>query len=306
MQYDGEWRVPSWAIVVFVVLAFGGAWLVASPMWTSGQGLRYPLAGLLLPAMMFTPLVSAGIVLLLLARRGPRPVLTFLGVWPLRPARRTVWTTVLAYVGGLLVPFAALAVAVAFGWVTLDLRHFGAFRDALRAGGAGDLPIPVATLALLQLAQLPIGGLFNALVTVGEEIGWRGFLVPALARFGTWPALVVSGAVWGLWHAPIILLGYDFGRTDWAGVAFMVVGCVFLGVVLGWTRTWSGSVWPAVFAHAGVNAAAGVGAVVGVSGTTVSTVLVNPLGVPGWIVLTVVVIVLVASRSLGKRYPLGV
>ncbi|TCK64146.1 type II CAAX endopeptidase family protein [Curtobacterium sp. PhB136] len=293
--------VPTWAIVAFVLIALAGAWAVALPLWLSGRGLGTPFATLFIVGMMFTPLVSAALVLFLLGHRRPRPVLRFLGVWPLRPVGRTIWTTVAAYLGGLLLPVAALVVAALAGWFPVDLVGFGGFHDVLQAQGLRSLPMPIGVLVTLQLAQLPFVACFNAFVTIGEEIGWRGFLVPALARFGTWPALVGSGVVWGLWHAPIILLGYNFGRTDWLGVLFMVIACVLLGIVLGWLRLRTGSVWPAVFAHAGVNGAAGVGAVVAASGVDVSSVLRSPLGVAGWIVLAVVVLVLVLTGAIRRR-----
>lgn len=297
--------VPVWAVVLFLVLALGGAWLTTLPLWLSGRGLSTPFATLFMVGMMFTPLVSAVLVLLVLGRRRPRPVLRFLGVWPLRPARRTVWTTVAAYLGGVLLPVAALVVAALLGWFPLDLQGFSGFRDALLAQGLSALPVPIGVLVTIQLVAVPFVSLVNVFVTIGEELGWRGFLVPALQRFGTWPALVVSGAVWGLWHTPIILLGYNFGRFDGLGVLYMVVACVLLGILLGWLRLRTGSVWPAVFAHAGVNGAAGVGAVLAASGVGVSTVLHSPLGYSGWIVMAVVIAVLVLTGAIRRRGQLG-
>ncbi|WP_413601429.1 CPBP family intramembrane glutamic endopeptidase [Curtobacterium sp. Curtsp57] len=293
--------VPGWATALFVVLALGGAWAVTLPLWLSGRGLGTPFATLFIVGMMFTPLLSAVVVLALLGRRRPRPVLRFLGVWPLRPVRRTIWVTVFAYLGGVLFPVAALVVAVLAGWFPIDLAGFSGYRDVLAAAGLRELPMPIGLLVALQLAQVPFVSVFNAFATVGEEIGWRGFLVPALERYGTWFALVGSGVVWGVWHAPIILLGYNFGRTDWLGVVFMVVACVLLGMVLGWLRLRTGSVWPAVFAHAGVNGAAGVGAVLVASGVDVSDVARSPLGYGGWIVLALVVIVLVVTGAIRRR-----
>ncbi|WP_144763325.1 CPBP family intramembrane glutamic endopeptidase [Curtobacterium sp. 9128] len=310
MMHQGESRpepsatehpVPSWAVGLFVVLAFGGAWAVALPMWLSGRGLGTPFATVVIIGMMFTPFASAVIVLTLLGRRRPRPVLRFLGVWPLRPVRRTVWTTVAAYLGGVLFPVAAVAVAVLAGWFPVDFVHFSGFHDVLVASGLRELPMPIGVLVALQLAQIPFLSAFNAFVTIGEEIGWRGFLVPALQRYGTGVALLGSGVVWGVWHAPIILLGYDFGRTDWLGVVFMVVACVLLGVVLGWLRIRTGSVWPAVFAHAGVNGAVGVGAVLVTSGVDVVDVARSPLGFGGWIVLALVIAVLAGTGAFRRR-----
>lgn len=64
-----------------------------------------------------------------------------------------------------------------------------------------------------------------------------------------------SGVVWGAVARPVILLGYNYGRTDVLGLAAMVVFCVLVGIVIGWTRLRSASVWPAVLAHGSINAA---------------------------------------------------
>src|SRR5690606_9346970 len=106
--------------------------------------------------------------------------------------------------------------------------------EALAAGpaGAAELP-PPGLLVLVQLIAMPFAAVtVNALAAFGEELGWRGFLMPALRQHGTWPALLISGALWGLWHAPIILLGYNFGRTDITGVLLMIAGCIAWGVLL--------------------------------------------------------------------------
>src|SRR5690606_15530517 len=118
---------------------------------------------------------------------------------------------------------------------------------------------PAGVLIAAQLVAIPFAAAtINALAAFGEEIGWRGFLVPALRRYGTWPALLISGAIWGLWHAPVILLGYNFGRPDITGVLLMTGGCLAWGVLLGWLRLRSASLWPAVFAHGAMNATAGL------------------------------------------------
>ena len=123
--------------------------------------------------------------------------------------------------------------------------------------------------------------------------------MPALRPLGTWPTLLLSGAIWGLWHSPIILLGYNFGRTDITGVLFMVGGCVAWGILLGWLRLRSASLWPAVIAHGSLNAAAGL--IVLFAATQPDMALAGPLGVAAWIVIAVVVLVLVLTGQFRKQ-----
>ncbi len=298
--------VPRGSVAVFVVVSFGLAWLVCLPLWTMDPKTpAFPtLFSLLASATMFTPGIAVLVVRLMGApgrrrerRRGVTPeerggFLRFLGIWPLRPAKRVVWFTVAALFLPILLTFATVGVAAACGWLRLDLVGFSAYADAIRASLPAQSPIealpPIAVLVAIQLISMPFGAMFNALLAFGEEVGWRGWLLPALRPIGTWPALLGSGVIWGLWHSPLILLGYNFGRTDWTGVAFMVLGCVAWGMFFGWLRLRSGSVWPAVVGHGALNAAAGTFMLLAASGAPLDPALVSPLGAAGWIVLGVV------------------
>ncbi|MBK0417841.1 CPBP family intramembrane metalloprotease [Leucobacter sp. CSA1] len=160
---------------------------------------------------------------------------------------------------------------------------------------------PLGLLVALQIAAIPLNALVGSIAAFGEEIGWRGWLLPALRPLGAWPALLLSGAIWGLWHTPVILLGYNFNRTDWSGVALMTVGAVVWGVLFGWVRLRSGSVWPAVLGHAALNASAGLLIWLPAAGEPMEMALVNPLGVSGWIVVAAVVLILLLTRQFGPE-----
>ena len=238
------------------------AWLAVTPLWLGG-GLTDGLAPLLLVVMMFTPATAALIVVLVIAR-GAAP-LKRLGIRPFRPARRTILLSVLGLVGSiLLVALGAAASAVARPGTARPrelLRIRRAAREPLGADGSRRSGPPADRPARAPAARRRCrsGGSSTGYSRFGEELGWRGYLLPALIdRVGTWPALILSGAIWGLWHSPVILLGYNFGRTDIVGVLLMVVACVLLGILFGWLRLASGNIWPAVFAHGGLNAAGGL------------------------------------------------
>ena len=295
-------RIPLSAIIAYVVLACGLTWLVALPLWL-GDGLAHPLAGVLIPVMMFTPALAVVLVILVLrpVTKGER--LRFLGIWPLRPAKRVIWLSVLGLFGPLVVIALSVVVAAAFGWVQLDLVGFSGFRETLEASLPDGVPVPPTGVVIAsQLIAIPFAAAtINAVMAFGEELGWRGFLVPALRQYGTWPALLMSGVVWGAWHAPVILLGYNFGRTDLTGVLIMVGGCVAWGILLGWLRLRSASVWPAVFAHGAINAAGGTLLLLTAAGADVDLALAGPLGVAGWIACAIVIAVLVATGQLRNQ-----
>ncbi len=102
----------------------------------------------------------------------------------------------------------------------------------------------------------------NMIFTFGEEFGWRGYLLPHLAPLGGIPAAIITGVVWGLWHAPLIVQdGYNYPGHPWLGVVMMVVFTVALSMIFSWLRFRSGSVWPSTLAHAAFNAQAGFGTI---------------------------------------------
>jgi membrane protease YdiL (CAAX protease family) len=104
----------------------------------------------------------------------------------------------------------------------------------------------------------------NLVPCLGEEWGWRGYLLPKVAqRMGFFPAVLLTGLIWGLWHAPIIVAGHNYGMQypgyPWAGIAAMCAFCIVVGVLLSYITLKARSCWPAVLAHGAINGTASVG-----------------------------------------------
>ncbi len=109
-----------------------------------------------------------------------------------------------------------------------------------------------AALGLIATAGL----LDKCLRALGEEIGWRGLLVPELLKVTSFRATaLISGVIWALWHFPLIIFA-DY-RAAGTPVAFQL-GCFALMVVsssflYAWIRMRSQSVWPPMLLHASHN-----------------------------------------------------
>lgn len=296
-------RVPWAALVTFVAVSFGLAWLVSMPLWLTSDDSQAPaLLNRILPVvMMFTPLIATVVVVFVM--KVPRHEWArFLGLWPLRPAKRVVWFAVVMTVAPLVLVLACIAISALFGWIHLDLVHFSAFQETLDAPLEASMLWPVV---LIQVAIVPLASIFNALPAFAEEAGWRGWLLPALRPLGTWPALLLSGAIWGLWHTPIVLLGQNFDEPNIWGVLLMTGGGMAWGVLFGWLRLRTGSIWPAVIGHGSLNASGGLIFLIGTAGDPAELALVNPLGVSGWIVIVSVVIVLALTGQFKREPQLG-
>ena len=123
---------------------------------------------------------------------------------------------------------------------------------------AGDLHMAQSPRFLIVIAYFVSGsfGMFaSGIGTAGEELGWRGFLVPELAKVTSFTRLsVISGAIWPAWHIPV-LVGADYrgaGPVRYSIVCFvlLVLGASFL---FAWMRLKSGRVWTGMLLHANHN-----------------------------------------------------
>ena len=112
---------------------------------------------------------------------------------------------------------------------------------------------------VLGLSAVVLGPLVNAIVSLSEELGWRGCLWYVFAGTGFWTASFMIGLIWGVWHMPIIWLGHNYPSAPVAGSIAFVGLCVLLSPFYSWIRARSGSVWGASLAHGTFNAVAGYG-----------------------------------------------
>ncbi|BBG02696.1 MULTISPECIES: CPBP family intramembrane glutamic endopeptidase [Pseudonocardia] len=282
------------SIAVFLVLAFGLAWLVTLPLWL-GDGLTDPAFLPLATVMMTTPAIAALVVLFVVER--PAHKWQSLGLWPLRPLRRLCGYIATGIAVSMALVLVALPIGALLGVYPADFTHFSTFRQALESQLGPDLvPASVGPLITAQLALVPVAALIGVLPALGEEIGWRGWLLPKLMPLGAVPAILVSGVIWGTWHAPVVLLGYNYSDAPgWLGVASMVGMCTVVGAVFGWLRLRSGSVWPAALAHSAFNATGASFLLFAQAGVPIDTTRATILGWSGWIVPLALVALLVAT-----------
>ncbi|MBN4065834.1 CPBP family intramembrane metalloprotease [Candidatus Amoebophilus asiaticus] len=121
----------------------------------------------------------------------------------------------------------------------------------------GKLPYYASSIPLYIAYIMIVPTIITSIMVIGEEIGWRGYLLPALeARLGRKIALPLHGAIWGLWHVPIVLLfGLgDFGGNYVFGITWYILFCTVLGYLSGWLYHLSGkTVYAAALFHGAYN-----------------------------------------------------
>ncbi len=285
-------------VVLYIILAFGLSWTT----WLVLRAIGVPFVTRTALGM-FGPAVAA-ILVRLIRREGFADA----GLRLVGRGRQGAWRM---YIAAYLVPPALIAASIGFvlltgvqHWAYSENLHASARAIAAALAKQGQ-PLPAGFTAD-QLAQLNVtvsivlaftlGILINMIFTFGEEFGWRGYLLPRLAPLGGVKAAIITGVIWGLWHAPVIVLdGYNYPGHPWLGVAMMVLFTVTLSMIFAWLRFRSGSVWPPVMAHAAFNAQAGFGALLL---SRADSLLSAPIGLLGLIPMLAFAIWLAATGRL--------
>ncbi len=192
---------------------------------------------------MLTPLVAVVLMLFVVTRDGyTREGLKSLG---LHRIGLRAWPV------AILVPLAVLGVAYGVVWAT-GLANF-TVPEALAEQGAGVgvplwLWVPIATIVGPMLT-------LGLVLSLGEELGWRGYLLPRLEALGAWAAVLLTGLLHALFHLPIIFLTtlYHPSANKLILVPLFVLSVTLVGAFLGYLRLSTGSVWPAVLGHSAHN-----------------------------------------------------
>ncbi len=113
-------------------------------------------------------------------------------------------------------------------------------------------------VGLAFVGALIAGFTINGVFAYGEEYGWRGWLADELRPLGAFWANVLTGVLWGLWHTPLILLGFNYGDYGRLGPAFMVALCIPFSFLLWRAREVTGSLLAPAVLHGAFNGFAGV------------------------------------------------
>jgi uncharacterized protein len=168
--------------------------------------------------------------------------------WNWRPTRYEIWAYVIPI-------FYALPVYV-ITWIAVSgSLDFSKFANPLGASfGFPNSPRAAALLLAIPL-YATLGVVGSTARALGEEIGWRGFLLPRLVgQFGFTLGCLVSGCIWAVWHYPLLLFAdYNAGTKPAYALTCFTLMVIADAYILGWLRLKSGSLWPAAILHASHN-----------------------------------------------------
>lgn len=227
-------------IVMFLIIVFGLSGIVYGSMVASGGRDATGPMGILLN---WAPGIAA-IITALITQRNLRG---FGWGWGKSRYHLLAWA----------VPVGIFTLTYALIWLT----GLGGFYDETHvAKVAEDMGLvdqsPYVVILLLFVAGLTITLLVNALFSIGEEIGWRGWLVPQLANRYTFTyTALISGIIWVVFHYPLFLFLGEAKSTIplWYQLLNITIQGMAISVIVAWLRLKSGSLWPALWLHATTN-----------------------------------------------------
>jgi membrane protease YdiL (CAAX protease family) len=221
---------PRAKILIFLALTVGLSSVFWVPLIRAGSIAAG--GGLYVLGLMWAPGIAAMLTRLITQRN-----LRGMGWKP-----RTLALLGLAYVLPLL--YALPVYLVAWG---MDLGGFAPDKWQVHEGQT----------ALTGVLLIASAGLIGTLISgTGEEIGWRGLLVPELAKITSFRnTALISGLIWAAWHMPLVL-GANY-RGEGTSLAYSVVCFTLMVLALSFLMAWitllSGSLWPAALLHAAHN-----------------------------------------------------
>jgi membrane protease YdiL (CAAX protease family) len=256
-------------IVIFLAIAIGVPWTAALTLYLTVGATDLIMAGSVANLIFISTPALANVATRLITREGRGR----LWLWP---KLRRGWPF---YLAAILLPFLAAVVGGTIFYLvfpgSLD-PSLGKVRELYTAYSVATETNPWMAFVLITL-QASIRWLFqNGLLSIGEEFGWRAYLLPKLmTRFtGAEPAgrsevnpvpaglyasaarkaSVLIGLIWGVWHWPLFLMSLRL-TPDFPLLYLLVfpVSTCCMSVLLCWVALRSGSVWPASIGHGLIN-----------------------------------------------------
>jgi membrane protease YdiL (CAAX protease family) len=149
---------------------------------------------------------------------------------------------------------------------------------------------PPIVMVVLAAQTIILGPFLGLLVTFGEEYGWRGYLQSALTGLGRVRGVTLVGIIWGIWHWPVIWMGYNYPGHPYLGSLLMVLLSIGLAFLLGYAVLKARGIWIAAFLHALVNQSFGF--FMGVIYAPADSAYSFGIGLPGLIVVALLVVLI--------------
>lgn len=274
----------------FLLIVFGISYLLALTYYLAFPNRDKISFTILAVIYMFMPMVSALIVDKLILKKKT------LKSWALN--FKPNWWYLAAWPALIVIAFAVLGINTLWPGISFSNDMSGFWErmaneltpDQLAVQKAQIENMPLPYLFILIGQALLAGLSINAIAAFGEESGWRGFMVREYKHLQFWDAALRIGIIWGVWHAPLILMGHNYPQHNLLGVGMMTVWCILLSPLFLYIRLKTHSVIGASIMHGTLNASAGIPLLYLAGGNDLTL---GFTGFAGFITLALVIFILV-------------
>ncbi|MFJ7817241.1 type II CAAX prenyl endopeptidase Rce1 family protein [Bacillus toyonensis] len=201
----------------------------------------------LIVVYMFTPAISS-ILTRIILREGFKDVSFSLD-------NLKIWKGItLALIIPMIICGITYSIAWFSGFARFQLPQGGMLEPIYNILGLQYLPIPLRFIFIVVLSGI-LGSLLNLIPVMGEEMGWRGYMLTRLVDAEFSRPILISGLIWATWHVPIVIAGlYVEGTSVFLSVLGIYFCIVPFSYIKAYLRLITGSVWPSVIIHTTWNA----------------------------------------------------
>jgi hypothetical protein len=223
----GIFMLDRRGILSFVLITFFVTYAIEGVLLATGisfAGIPSMFGQLVIAGVMWVPALGTVLTIRFVTKEG----------WAITNLRFGPWRP---YVSAALLMPAVFALIYGISWA-LGLCEpdwqLAQFTSMIQAAG-GELPSDFNStqiLIVLFLVSVIVGPTINGVFGFGEEYGWRGYLLPKLMPLGRVRAYLLVGVVWGLWHAPLILMGFNYPGYPVMGIMMMMAFTTTAGIYI--------------------------------------------------------------------------
>ena len=231
------------AIIIYLSLVLGVCYLLGLLEVITGTGQVYQILGI---GFTFIPVIAAIVTRRITGERAKYHL-------SLR-----VWKNMRYWIFSALLPGVLIVVGTVIYYLIFPEQYSGVFQIGMRLDTDTEIvvnsPVLMAlTCVVVSAVMIPI-----QLLELGEEIGWRGYLLGfQVEKHGARRAVLINGIEWGLTHLPLIYFGFNYSLDNpaapWSNMVMMMITCIVLGVIFSYVTIKTGNCMYAAIAHGVVN-----------------------------------------------------
>ncbi len=231
------------AVIVYLALVLGVCDLLGVLEGATGTGKFYQILGV---SFTFIPVLAAVITRRTTGERARYRLSV------------RVWKDMKHWLLSAILPGVLIAAGAMIYYLVFPEQYSGIFKIGMRLGTDEEIAVNSPLLIALVCVAISAVMIPIQLLELGEEIGWRGYLLGfQIEKYGGRKAVLINGMEWGLAHLPLIYFGFNYSLDNpgapWSNMGMMMLTCIVLGIILSYVTIKTENCVYAAIVHGVVN-----------------------------------------------------